>query len=102
MQDGKLDKAVWGAIPEELLEHNLDTYPFMTSLLPPSASTGNHLIVAHCSCKPIQIIPHLDLNCYNINMSENGGFTGQVTANPQMNGRNLPLLSLPCLAWKKV
>ncbi len=78
------------------------TYPLMTSLLPPCASTGNHLIIAHCSCKPIQRIPHLDPNCYNINMSENGSFTGQVTATPQMNGRNLSLLSLPCLAWKKV
>jgi hypothetical protein len=28
MQDGNLDKAVWGAIPEEPLEHNLDYLPF--------------------------------------------------------------------------
>jgi hypothetical protein len=28
MQDGNLDNAVWGALPEELLEHNMAYLPF--------------------------------------------------------------------------
>ncbi len=76
------------------------TYPFMTSLLPPCASTGNHLIVAHCSWNPMQRTPHLDPTCYNINMSENGSFTGL----PQMRQWMVEIchLFLPCPAWKKV
>jgi len=102
MQDGNLDKAVWGAIPEELLEHNLDYLPFHDLTLATMCKHWQSLNRCPLFLEPIQRIPCLDPNCYNINMSENGSFTGQVTANPQMNGRNLPLLSLPCLAWKKV
>ncbi len=76
------------------------THPFMTSLLPPCASIGNHLIIAHCSCNPMQRIRHLDPTCYNINMSKNENFIGL----PQMHQWMVKIchLFLPCLAWKKV
>jgi hypothetical protein len=55
MQDGNLDKAVWGAIPEELLEHNLDYLPFHD--LTPATVCKHWQSLNHC---PLFLQTHSD------------------------------------------
>jgi hypothetical protein len=55
MQDGNLDNAVWGALPEELLEHNLAYLPFHDLTLATMCKHWQSL-----NCCPLFLQPHAE------------------------------------------
>ncbi|CAM6015514.1 unnamed protein product [Sphagnum balticum] len=107
MKDGNLDMAIWGVLPEELLEHILAYIPFPhLSCIVTVCKRWQSLI--HC---PLFLQTHAENTSqwpsygpvhYNVKMLENGEFHWSGYCKFTNTWQKLPPLSLPCLAGKQV
>jgi len=107
MQDGNLDKAIWDALPEELLERVLAYLP-LTDLARLATVCKRWQSLIHC---PLFLQTHAENSSswpsygpvrYSVNLSENGKFHWSGYCKSTNKWQKLPPLSLPCLAGKKV
>ncbi|CAM6030875.1 unnamed protein product [Sphagnum balticum] len=107
MQDRNLDKAIWDALPEELLERVLAYLP-LTDLARLATVCKRWQSLIHC---PLFLQTHAENSSsrpsygpvrYSVNLSENGKFHWSGYCKSTNKWQKLPPLSLPCLAGKKV